>query len=71
MYLKILWKMEHLKQKRKNLENGAFAPKEKILWKMEHLYQKSKCSIFHNIFKGIQNLTIFSILLKKENDVMI
>ena len=29
----------------------------KILWKMEHLLQKSKCSIFPNIFKSIQNLT--------------
>ena len=29
----------------------------KILRKMEHLLQKSKCSIFHNIFKSIQNLT--------------
>ena len=28
------------------MENGAFA-------------QKSKCSIFHNIFKSIQNLTLF------------
>ena len=29
----------------------------KILWKKEHLLFWSKCSIFHNIFKGIQNLT--------------
>ena len=29
----------------------------KILWEMEHLLQKSKHSIFHNIFKSIQNLT--------------
>ena len=29
----------------------------KILWKMEHVLFWSKCSIFHNIFKSIQNLT--------------
>ena len=29
----------------------------KILWKMEHLLFWSKCSIFHNLFKSIQNLT--------------
>ena len=28
----------------------------KIVWKMEHLLFWSKCSIFHNIFKSIQNL---------------
>ena len=28
----------------------------KILWKMEHLLFESKCSIFHNIIKRIQNL---------------
>ena len=26
-------------------------------WEMEHLLFWSKCSIFHNIFKSIQNLT--------------
>ena len=30
-----------------------------ILRKMEYLLQKSKCSIFHNIFKSIQNLMYF------------
>ena len=34
----------------------------KILWKMEHLLQKSKCSIFHNIFKSIKNLTNFFLI---------
>ena len=29
----------------------------KILWKKKHLLFRSKCSIFHNIFKSIQNLT--------------
>ena len=28
-----------------------------IVLKIEHLLQKSKCSIFHNIFKSIQNFT--------------
>ena len=41
----------------------------KILWKMEHLLIWSNCSIFHNIFKSIQNLTeifleFFSMLSK-------
>ena len=39
----------------------------KILWKTEHLLLWSKCSIFHYIFKSIQNLTfswIFSMLSK-------
>ena len=48
------------------MENGAFA-------------QRSKCSIFHNIFKSIQNFTLipkfflefFSMSSKIENDVMI
>ena len=40
------------------LIQATFNPKYlKILWKMEHLLQKSKCSIFHNIFKSIQNFT--------------
>ena len=46
----------------------------KVLWKMEHLLFWSKCSIFHNIFKSIQNLSfswIFQCCLKIENDVMI
>ena len=34
------------------MENGAFAPKE-----IERLLFWSKCSIFHNSFKSIQNLT--------------
>ena len=29
----------------------------KISWKIEHLFQWSKCSIFHNIFKSLQNFT--------------
>ena len=46
----------------------------KILWKMEHLLFWSKCSIFHNIFKSIQNLTLiflefFQCCLKIENDM--
>ena len=28
-----------------------------ILWKIEHLLHWRKCSIFHNIFKSIQNFT--------------
>ena len=61
-----LWKMEHLlfgKWSICSLENGAFA-------------LSNKCSIFHNTFITIQNfseffLGIFSMLTKKENDVMI
>ena len=42
---------------------------------MEHLLFWSKCSIFHNIFKNIQNLTknfleLFQCCLKIENDVI-
>ena len=39
----------------------------KILWKMEHLLFWGQCSIFHNIFNSIQNLSFswfFSILSK-------
>ena len=52
------------------MENGAFAPVEQMLH-----FQRSKCSIFHNIFKSIQNLIKlfmnFFPSLKIENDVMI
>ena len=35
------WKIEHLLEKKDIMENEAFA----------------KCSIFHNMFKSVQNLT--------------
>ena len=53
MYLKMLWKIYIYEAGYDSL----FIMYLKILWKMEHLLQKSKCSIFPNIFKSIQNLT--------------
>ena len=48
----------------------------KILWKMKHLLFWSKYSIFHDIFKSIQNfikifLEFFQCSQKIENDVVI
>ena len=34
--------------------------------KLEHLLFRSKCSIFHNVFKSIQNLNFFSMWSIKE-----
>ena len=58
------------------LHNNAFSCLCENIMEMENLLFWSKCSIFHNIFKSIQNLIqnfleFLQYCLKIENDVMI